>query len=691
MADLPSSLRTLLDYARAEAKRAGHARTEPIHLAAALLRADADFFLKSFGPDAKDVLQRRLLDVARSSADRSDAPETLSLLEKAAATTDPRAAVVQALLGLGLFAAGTNASAPGASAGTGTMPNTAATGSTSFTIPSGIGRFVAAVAPDGQVAGRDAIVDQLIGLLARRKPVTPCVLAARGSGKSALFRALAARLGDPAYRGPLAGTPVVRVRAETIVGADRANALRRVIQELGPQPILVLDDIEVLAALGGTGADLDMLGVIRSVVGQPERRAVLTIAAPYFNKLEVHDGELASTLTRIELPALDDGTLRKIGEQRVTSLAQFHRVDIPQDVFEAALAPPTPGSKRIHPGLLIDRLDYAGACAALRPERRATVADLGITATAVKKRVLDATTLAKALEQRVTGQPDAIERVARRLSLTSADLDLRPAHPDGVFLFVGPSGVGKTELALAMCEAIYGDEEAMIRLDMSEYAQETAIGRLTGADPMYVGHTDPESWLTTKVRGRPYSLVLLDEFEKAHPRVWNTFLQVFDAGRLTDGRGNTAHFSDCIIVLTSNIGSRSFASPPMGFHKDKQEQAHMESARVVEEVRRMMPPELANRIDNIIVFRPLDSDVIYRIAEKQIMQAFERRRAKGYDLTISPEAVQLIASGGYDPAFGARHVMRNIEETLLASLVGQPPGRLRAEVRDRKIVWRQVQ
>lgn len=686
MADLPSLLRTLLDHARAEAKRAGHARTEPIHLAAALLRADADFFQKSFGANAKEVLQRHLRDCAPLSGDRSDAPETLALLEKAAGATDSRMAVARALLDLGLFKPG----APDTATVVGASARAAVTGAQPYAVPSGLGRFVATVEPDAQVTGREAIVDELISLLSRRKPATPCVLGKDGSGKSALLRALAARLAGADYRGPLAGVPVVRVRAEAIVAADRANALSRVVQELGPQPILVLDDIEVLAALGGTGADLDMLGKIRSVVGQSERRTVLMMTPPYFNKLEVYDGELAAKLTRVMLSELDSAMLENVAARRAETLASFHRVSVGPEVVTAALNAPGATDARMHPGLFIERLDHACARAALRAERTVGVDDLPLGKQHQLPPYLGSDELYQRLRARVEGQDAAVKKVAETLALTRKRLDIRPERPDGVFLFVGPSGVGKTELARAMCEAIFGDEEAMIRLDMSEYSQEWAVSRLIGPQPGYVGYTEPAGWLTTRVRARPHSLVLLDEFEKSDYKVWTTFLQVFDAGRLTDARGVTADFADTVIVLTSNLGNRSFKSlRKMGFNQDIEAEPD-DSEHVLGVVEQTLPPELRNRLDEIIVFRPLSREVIHKIAVREVARQTQRLAATGYELSVTPEAVAVIARSGYDPAYGARHLHRNITRLLLHALLNKSKGRWHVDARGDEIVWRQA-
>jgi ATP-dependent Clp protease ATP-binding subunit ClpA len=264
--------------------------------------------------------------------------------------------------------------------------------------------------------------------------------------------------------------------------------------------------------------------------------------------------------------------------------------------------------------------------------------------------------------------------------------DLRPNRPDGVFLLAGASGTGKTAFARALAEFLYGSESRLIGLDMSEYSHDWAVSRLTGPMPGYVGSDKPEGWLTTRVRRQPESLILLDEIEKSHPTVWNTFLQVFNDGRLTDGQGREADFSRTVIVMTSNLGSENFRRKhPLGFHSGD---ATTEAAeRTLEAVKQAMPPEFINRIDAVVMFKPLGPEVIHEIARREVSGALERLRERGYDTDVPADVVAFIAADGYEPAFGARHLHRSIERHLLQTLVDRAPGRLRATVTDKQVSW----
>ena len=277
--------------------------------------------------------------------------------------------------------------------------------------------------------------------------------------------------------------------------------------------------------------------------------------------------------------------------------------------------------------------------------------------------------LAERLRARVRGQNEAIETVTRRLALTRAELDMRPERPDGVFLFVGPTGVGKTALAIALAGELMGSEDAIIRLDMSEYAGDWAISRLTGPMPGYVGSDQPESWLTTKVMRQPHSVVLLDEVEKAHPAVWSIFLQAFDAGRLTDSRGKTADFSKTVVLMTSNLGADVFNDRPVGFIKrdgeDSIERAGRESGALTESVRAALPPELLNRLDGVITFRALEQDHIAEIGELALDRTIERLGDRGIKLKVTKTARRHLVEVNYDRRYGARHLQRNIESMLL--------------------------
>lgn len=276
-------------------------------------------------------------------------------------------------------------------------------------------------------------------------------------------------------------------------------------------------------------------------------------------------------------------------------------------------------------------------------------------------------TLESTLHSRVIGQDDAVSAVAKAIRRGRTGV-ADPDRPVGSFLFLGPTGVGKTELCRAMAEVMFHDENAMIRLDMSEYMEQYTVSKLIGSPPGYVGY-DEGGQLTEMVRKKPYSIILLDEIEKAHPDVWNTLLQILDDGRLTDAQGRTVSFKNTIIVMTSNIGAREITGKSsLGFARnDESEEERREEnirSRVMEAVKMTFRPEFINRLDEVIVFHPLKQEDVRRIADLQIAKLTERMEKQGIALRVDESAVELLAEKGYDPAFGARPLKRTIQSML---------------------------
>jgi ATP-dependent Clp protease ATP-binding subunit ClpA len=300
---------------------------------------------------------------------------------------------------------------------------------------------------------------------------------------------------------------------------------------------------------------------------------------------------------------------------------------------------------------------------------------------------IDKALLLRQLKSRIVGQDEALEAIVDRLALTRMQFDLRPSRPDGVFLVAGPSGTGKSALARALAEHLFGDEGRLISLDMSEYAHDWAVSRLIGPQPGYVGSDRPDGWLTTRVRRQPDSLILLDEIEKSHPTVWNTFLQVFNDGRLTDGQGKEADFSRAVIVMTSNLGSENFRRRHrIGFHTDDTATADL-AELTLDAVKQAMPPEFINRLDAVVVLNPLTPDVIREIAGREIAGAMARLRERGYETEVPANVVAFVAENSYEPAYGARHLQRSIERHLLQTLLNHPPSKLRATVANEEVSW----
>ena len=294
--------------------------------------------------------------------------------------------------------------------------------------------------------------------------------------------------------------------------------------------------------------------------------------------------------------------------------------------------------------------------------------------------------LEEELGERVVGQEEAVEAVSNAIRRSRAGLS-DPNRPNGSFLFLGPTGVGKTELCKALAVSLFDTEDALIRIDMSEFMEKHSVARLIGAPPGYVGYEEG-GYLTEAVRRRPYSVILLDEIEKAHPEVFNVLLQVLDDGRLTDGQGRTVDFRNTIIVMTSNLGSHVIQEMSGEEHYDEMK------AAVMEILGEHFRPEFLNRVDDIIVFHPLERDQIRQIAELQVRIIAERLETAGMGLELTTEALDFLGNVGYDPVYGARPLKRALQQYLGNPLAEKildgsfgPGDTVQVDVKDGKLVF----
>ena len=273
--------------------------------------------------------------------------------------------------------------------------------------------------------------------------------------------------------------------------------------------------------------------------------------------------------------------------------------------------------------------------------------------------------LEKVLHSRVIGQNEAVTAVAKAIRRGRVGLK-DPKRPIGSFIFCGPTGVGKTELCKALAEALFGDESALIRVDMSEYMEKHSVSKLVGSPPGYVGFEEGGQ-LTEKVRRKPYSVILFDEIEKAHPDVFNILLQILDDGQLTDSQGRRVDFKNCVIIMTSNVGARNISEPKsLGFASERTAADVQKNIRsgVTEELKRMFRPEFLNRVDDIIVFSQLSEDEIAEIARLMLSSLEKRLKANGINASFDDSAVRLLAKEGFDPVYGARPLRRAIQSKV---------------------------
>jgi ATP-dependent Clp protease ATP-binding subunit ClpA len=529
-----------------------------------------------------------------------------------------------------------------------------------FEWPERTRRYLATVEPRDDLLERDEAVTQVLGVLGRHRRRVPIVLGRRGSGRTTFLGAVAGKLTSP--ENPERRT-VLRVVPETL-GPDPEGPLARIIADCEVPAILIIDDFDRVAGLGTIEPNGAVLMLLRAAARHPSLQLVLVCETRYFGRLAMYVEDMSEDLVPVRLDPLTDDAVSDVVKHAVKSIESLHGVKISPALRTMACLPARPADASVHPGLALDRLDAAASRAKVIGDSDADVAHLSGSASS-PSHAMSARELEEKLSRRIQGQPNAVCAIASRLALTLSRLDLRPQRPDGVFLFVGPTGVGKTELARAISTSLFGGEDRLIRLDMSEYVHDWSVSRLVGPMPGYEGSTEPEHWLTTRVTQMPECVVLLDEIEKAHPVVWNTFLQVFDVGRLTDSRGSTADFSNAVIVMTSNLGATAASGPGLGFGNGDGDDVDYARERITRAVEQAMAPELINRIDELVVFDALSVEAIEHIAETELAQVCERLAESGWVVSYGRAVVKHLVSTGYDPAYGARHLQRNIERLFL--------------------------
>ena len=270
------------------------------------------------------------------------------------------------------------------------------------------------------------------------------------------------------------------------------------------------------------------------------------------------------------------------------------------------------------------------------------------------------------LHKRIVGQDEAVSAVARAIRRARAGLNA-PDKPIGSFIFVGPTGVGKTDLSKALAESLFGDERLMVRLDMSEFMEKTSVSKLLGAPPGYVGYEDSEGALTERIRRKPYSVILFDEIEKAHPDIFNVLLQILDDGRLTDNKGRVVSFKNTVIILTSNVGAHEVKEVSLGFGADAEGESG-EYERMKENIdaalKKQFRPEFLNRLDDIIIFHKLSKEDASRICEKILASVQARLRERGIRIKVSSRARSRLVEEGYSEEFGARPLKRVIRKMV---------------------------
>jgi ATP-dependent Clp protease ATP-binding subunit ClpC len=546
-----------------------------------------------------------------------------------------------------------------------------------------IGRNLTAMAARGEldpVVGREEEIERTLDVLAKRHANNPCLVGVTGVGKTSVVRGIAQRIAAGEDVLSLDDRIVIEIDPTALLGgtgvrgalAERIVQIKTEVMRSEGRVVVFFDEIH---ALFGGEAGEEAASELKIALGRGELPCIGATTIDEYRRAIDSDAALARRFTPIEVVELSPEAAFLALEQVAPAFAKHHGTHFTQEALAASVS----WSVRYLPGkALPDKavgiVDLAGARARRRGGTEVTHEQIAEVVSELAdvplERLLETDhermlRFESLLAARIVGHAGPLARISAVLRRNASGF--RSKRPIGSFLLLGPTGVGKTETAKAIAHCLFQSADAMTRLDLSEYAEAHSIARLVGAPPGYVGH-EAGGQLTEAVRRRPYQVVLLDEIEKANRDVLEAFLQVFDEGRLTDGRGRTIDFTNVVLLMTSNLGSdvspRAMTKGKIGFAAREQEDARRAAYEdaVVASARAALPPELYNRLDEVLCFAPLSRGDVAEVARRMIAGlAEELLRARGVRLDASEAAIEaLLDAGGYDPELGARPMRRAI-------------------------------
>ena len=535
---------------------------------------------------------------------------------------------------------------------------------------------------DRQVIGRKDEIDDIIRVLCRKEKSNAILLGFPGVGKSKVIEGFVGRLLADDVPEHLLGKEVFKLNLGGLIAGtkyrgefeERFKAVLDEVLAAKGKIILYIEDIHQIVTAGRTEGSLDAGNLLKPLLAQGQINIIgTTTFAAYRESFEL-DQALEGRFQRVRIEEPDQDKALTILQGLRENYQDFHGVRLTDEALQAAISLSIRYlSDRYLPDKALDLIDEACAVKKIqlaqaeteRPDvSREDIASIVERITGIKVQgIMDnerehLLNLDKLLRQRIVGQDQAVQKVSEAILRSRAGIQ-NPKRPIGSFLFLGPTGVGKTALAKALAERLFGNELEMVRLDMSEYMEKHAVARLVGPPPGYVGFEEGGQ-LTEAVRRRLYSIVLLDEIEKAHPDVFNTLLQVLDEGRLTDSKGRTIDFKNTILIMTSNIGSQQILESlknEQGLTAETQEE-------VLSLLQHSFRPEFLNRIDETVIFNPLRAEDMVNIVKIMVRQLQERLKQQKIQLHLSEEVYAFLAQQGYQPEFGARPIQRSIMRYL---------------------------
>ena len=574
------------------------------------------------------------------------------------------------------------------------------------------------------VIGRDTEIGRMIQILSRRTKNNPCLLGEPGVGKTAVVEGLARKIAagevpEELMEVRLLSLDVASMVAGTKYRGEFEERIRKILDEVkrAGNIILFLDELHTVVGAGSAEGAVDAANIIKPALGRGELRLIGATTLGEYRKYIERDAALERRFQPITVAEPTAETALAILRGLRQRYETHHSITIREEALQAAVELSVrylPG--RFLPDKAIDLMDEAASLVRLGGmtggleawrERRSSVRAEDVAAVVAAWTGIPATRLTEdegerllhleeALSRRVVGQKEAVEALSRAVRRGRVGLK-DPRRPTGSFLFLGPTGVGKTELCKALAEVLFGEEKALVRFDMSEYMERHSVSRLIGSPPGYVGH-DEGGQLTEKVRRRPYCVVLFDEVEKAHEDVWNLLLQIMDEGSITDAQGRRVDFRNTVVIMTGNVGARSLVAPGTKLGFAPEEKVKNGEAEVMEELKRTFRPEFLNRVDEIIFFHALTQPELKEVARRMLQALSQRLEGMGITLEAEEQAVAALARAGFDPKNGARPLRRvlrtgvedAVAEEVLSGRLG-PGSRAVVTVEEEQVTVRTAQ
>ena len=545
--------------------------------------------------------------------------------------------------------------------------------------------------------GREKEVQRIIQVLSRRTKNNPVVIGDPGVGKTAIIEGLAIKIEEKDVPKSLENKIIYNLDISGVLAGAKYRGefeerIKKIIDEAinAKEIILFIDEIHTIVGAGATGENpMDASSILKPVLSRGDIQVIGATTIDGYRKNIEKDVALERRLQPIivEEPTKEDAI--KILNGLKNKYEKHHNVKITDDAIKQAVELSSRYiTDRYLPDKAVDIIDESASRVSInkfKSKKGKRIVDSNIVSEVVelwtgipiskivKSEGNKLLNLEDILQERVIGQNEAIKAISKAIRRSRSGIK-DPKKPIGSFLFLGPTGVGKTELCKALAESHFGNEDKIVRIDMSEYMEKHSVSRLIGSPPGYIGHDDGGQ-LTESVRSHPYSVVLFDEIEKAHEDIFNILLQILDEGRLTDSKGRTVDFKNTIIIMTSNLGATSISNQrKTGFSignnesKIKEENYNDMKDKIMEEVKIRFRPEFINRIDDIVVFHKLSLDNLYDIVKIMTKDLIKRLKKMDIELDIEETVIKFIAKYGIDLEYGARPLKRVIQKELEDSL-----------------------